>query len=145
MQYAYMNIHVHIEDHMVELVGIDDTSSPHGGHVKGPNFKIMGTRLGITTLYVSSLLINTNILCPQLSSIVRFSVGNLGWRKFKDKTWYQVSASQQSGHEILSQPIKVEVYAPPRIHPPNIFLAPGASYVVCSGYKYLLVYSLFSS
>ncbi|KAK4603548.1 hypothetical protein RGQ29_012174 [Quercus rubra] len=91
-QYAYMNIHVHIEDHIVELVGIDDTSSPHGGHVKGPNFKIMGTRLGISTLYVS--------------------------------------ASQQSGHEILSQPIKVEVYAPPRIHPPNIFLAPGASYVL---------------
>lgn len=46
-------------------------------------------------------------------------------------TLNQVSALQQSGHEIFSQPIKVEVYAPPRIHPHDIFLVPGASYVVC--------------
>ena len=39
---------------------------------------------------------------------------------------------QHSGLEIRSQAIKVEVYAPPRIHPDNIFLLPGASYVVCS-------------
>ncbi|KAF5479668.1 hypothetical protein F2P56_000470 [Juglans regia] len=91
-QYAYMNIHVHIEDHIVKLVGIADTSSSRGEYVNSPNFEIMGTHLGITTLYVS--------------------------------------ASQQSGHEILSQPIKVEVYAPPRIHPPDIFLTPGASYVL---------------
>ncbi|KAE8021482.1 hypothetical protein FH972_007367 [Carpinus fangiana] len=93
-QYAYMNIHVHNEDHIIELIDIDDTSSPRDGYVnvKVPNFKIMGTHLGITTLYVS--------------------------------------ASQQSGHEILSQPIQIEVYAPPTIHPPDIFLAPGASYVL---------------
>lgn len=91
-QYTYMNIHVHIEDHVVNLVDIDCTSSPCHGYVHSANFTIKGTRLGITTLYVS--------------------------------------ASQQSGQEILSQPIKIEVYAPPRIHPPDIFLAPGASYVL---------------
>lgn len=32
----------------------------------------------------------------------------------------------------MSQPVKVEVYAPPQIHPHDLFLAPGASYVVCS-------------
>jgi hypothetical protein len=83
MQYAYMNIHVHIEDHIVELIGIDDTSSPHGGYVNAWNFKIMGTHLGITTLYVSPLLINTNILRPQLAFIVRFSVGKLGHASLK--------------------------------------------------------------
>ncbi|KAJ9135376.1 hypothetical protein P3X46_032567 [Hevea brasiliensis] len=41
-----------------------------------------------------------------------------------------VSAKQQSGHEILSQPIKIEVYAPLRIHPHDIFLVPGSSYVL---------------
>ncbi|KAL7256965.1 hypothetical protein ACSBR1_010830 [Camellia fascicularis] len=41
-----------------------------------------------------------------------------------------VSARQQSGREILSQPIKVEVYAPPILHPSDIFLVPGASYVL---------------
>lgn len=41
-------------------------------------------------------------------------------------------ARRHSGHEILSQPIKVEVYAPLRIYPQDVFLAPGASYVVCA-------------
>ncbi|KAL4333569.1 hypothetical protein GQ457_07G002330 [Hibiscus cannabinus] len=59
-QYAYMNIHVHIEDDVVELVDKDDFSSP-------------------------------------------------------------------VGHEILSQAIKVEVYAPPTIHPPSIFLVLGGA------------------
>ncbi|KAL2529004.1 Nuclear pore complex protein [Forsythia ovata] len=45
-------------------------------------------------------------------------------------TTIYLSTVQQSGHEILSQPVKVEVYAPPRIHPGNIFLVPGASYVL---------------
>lgn len=67
LQFAYMNIHVHIEDHIVKLIGIADTSSPRGKYVNSPNFEIVGTHLGITTLYVSSLLIYTNILCLQLS------------------------------------------------------------------------------
>lgn len=45
-------------------------------------------------------------------------------------TTIYLSAIQHSGHEIVSQPVKVEVYAPPRIHPSDIFLVPGASYVL---------------
>ncbi|XP_022740408.1 nuclear pore complex protein GP210 isoform X2 [Durio zibethinus] len=91
-QYAYMNIHVHIEDDIVELFDKDDISTYAGGYVGAQTFKIRAKHLGITTLYVS--------------------------------------ARQHSGHEILSQAIKVEVYAPPTIHPPKIFLVPGASYLL---------------
>ncbi|RYR07176.1 hypothetical protein Ahy_B05g074493 isoform E [Arachis hypogaea] len=45
-------------------------------------------------------------------------------------TTLHVSAVQHSGHIIQSQAIKVEVYAPPVIHPRDIFLLPGASYVL---------------
>ncbi|GLU11334.1 hypothetical protein SLE2022_280890 [Rubroshorea leprosula] len=45
-------------------------------------------------------------------------------------TTLYVSARQHSGHEILSQVIKVEVYALPAIHPHDIFLLPGASYML---------------
>ncbi|KAH9624818.1 hypothetical protein KSS87_018134 [Heliosperma pusillum] len=40
-----------------------------------------------------------------------------------------VTARQHSGLEILSQTIKVEVYNSPVVHPSNMFLVPGASYV----------------
>ena len=53
MQFAFMNIQVHIEDHIVEFVSSDDVSSLGGGYVKTPQFKITATHLGITTLYVS--------------------------------------------------------------------------------------------
>lgn len=88
-QFAYMSIHVHIEDNMVEIADADDSSSP--GYVRGPKFNVVAKYLGITTLYVS--------------------------------------ARQHSGHRIMSQAIKVEVYAPPEIYPHNIFLLPGASYM----------------
>ncbi|XP_062000134.1 uncharacterized protein LOC133717348 isoform X2 [Rosa rugosa] len=45
-------------------------------------------------------------------------------------TTFFVNALQQSGHEILSQPIMMEVYAGPEIHLHDIFLVPGASYVL---------------
>jgi hypothetical protein len=45
--------------------------------------------------------------------------------------WNQVSAMQRSGHVVQSQAIRVEVYKAPRIHPHEIFLVPGASYMVC--------------
>ncbi|CAN0904175.1 Nuclear pore complex protein GP210 [Linum grandiflorum] len=45
-------------------------------------------------------------------------------------TTLYVSARQQSGHEILSQPIQVEVFAPLKLQPEEIFLAPGASYML---------------
>ncbi|CAN4080170.1 unnamed protein product [Withania somnifera] len=91
-QYVYMNIHVHIGDHIIELVNEDDLSCCGDGYVNVPSFRIRAIRLGVTTLYVS--------------------------------------ARQHSGHEILSHPIKVEVYAPPRIDPSDIFLVPGASYML---------------
>ncbi|TYI63709.1 hypothetical protein E1A91_D09G035200v1 [Gossypium mustelinum] len=91
-QYASINIHVHIEDDIVELADKDDFSSPSGRYIGAQTFKIRAKHLGVTTLYVS--------------------------------------ARRHSGHELLSQAIKVEVYAPPTIHPPNIFLVPGASYLL---------------
>lgn len=91
-QYSYMNIRVHIEDHIVDVIESFDIASAIDGYVKAPNFIIQARHLGVTTLYLS--------------------------------------ARQQSGLEILSQPIKIEVYAPPSIHPSDIFLVPGASYVL---------------
>lgn len=74
-----MNIHVHIEDHIVKLVDIADTSSPHGEYVNSPNFEIMGTHLGITTLYVSLLLIDTDILCLQSAHCLNSPSGFWGY------------------------------------------------------------------
>ncbi|KAL3526095.1 hypothetical protein ACH5RR_014467 [Cinchona calisaya] len=91
-QYVYMDIHIHFEDHIFELLDDWELQSPRDGYVRAPNFTIRGTHLGVTSLYLS--------------------------------------ARQHSGHEVLSQQIKVEVYAPPRIHPSEIFLVPGASYVL---------------
>lgn len=91
-QYAYMKIHVRIEDPIVELVDKNGMPSDAGGYVNAPNFTISAKDLGFTTLYVS--------------------------------------VRQQSGHEILSQSIKIEVYAPLRIHPDDIFLVPGACYML---------------
>ncbi|XP_068664790.1 nuclear pore complex protein GP210 isoform X3 [Aristolochia californica] len=45
-------------------------------------------------------------------------------------TTLHVSARRQSGHELLSQLVKVEVYAPLQLLPEDIFLSPGASYVL---------------
>ncbi|KAI6671315.1 hypothetical protein NL676_006200 [Syzygium grande] len=90
-QYVYMDLQVHIEDDIVELVDINNDSSRDDAY-KGPSFIIIAENIGVTTLYVS--------------------------------------VKQQSGHELLSQSIKIEVYAPPRIHPYELSLAPGASYVL---------------
>ncbi|KAK4782397.1 hypothetical protein SAY86_016499 [Trapa natans] len=91
-QYAFMNIQVHIEDSVVELVHGDDSPIPMDGHVNGPSFVILAKRLGTTNIHAS----------------------------FR----------QTSGKELLSEHIKLEVYAPLIIHPSDIFLAPGASYVL---------------
>ncbi|XP_027357563.1 nuclear pore complex protein GP210 isoform X2 [Abrus precatorius] len=91
-QFVFMNLHVHVEDNIIELVDSDHFSILVGGLVNAPSFKIKGGHLGITTLYVSAI--------------------------------------QHLGHVIQSQAIKVEVYAAPRIHPQDIFLLPGASYVL---------------
>ncbi|KAF4381614.1 hypothetical protein F8388_021242 [Cannabis sativa] len=68
--------------------------------------------------------------------ILSFDGGHLNAPKFEIMakhlgiTTLYVTAVRHSGHEILSQPIKIEVYAPPRIHPQDIFLAPGAYFVL---------------
>ncbi|KAJ8750145.1 hypothetical protein K2173_014060 [Erythroxylum novogranatense] len=91
-QYAYMDIHVFIEDQFIELVDNDNALVLQDGYLRASQFKIVAKSLGMTTLHVS--------------------------------------ARQQSGHEITSQPIKVEIYEPLRIHPHDIFLVPGASYML---------------
>jgi hypothetical protein len=53
MQFVYMNLHVHVEDTIIELLDTDGLSSLVGRHVNAPSFKIKGRYLGITTLYVS--------------------------------------------------------------------------------------------
>ncbi|KAL9154800.1 hypothetical protein ABFS82_10G140800 [Erythranthe guttata] len=45
-------------------------------------------------------------------------------------TTIYLSATKPSGHKILSQPVMLEVYSPPRLHPSDIFLVPGSSYSV---------------
>jgi len=47
----------------------------------------------------------------------------------------KVTARQQSGQEIYTQTVKVEVYTPPVVHPHDIFLVPGASFVVRAFYN----------
>ncbi|KAL8043788.1 hypothetical protein ABFX02_08G007800 [Erythranthe guttata] len=81
-QYIYMNIHVQIEENIVEVVE----------NLHGPSFTLQATRLGVTTIYLSAI--------------------------------------KPSGHKILSQLVMLEVYAPPEVHPSDIFLVPGSSYVV---------------
>lgn len=51
----------------------------------------------------------------------------------------QVSARQQSGFEIFSQRIKLEVYRPLKMHPGYIYLTPGASYTVLSYFNAILM------
>lgn len=49
-----MNIQVHIEDHIVDLVDDDnDISSIGVGYVNSPKFMILAKHLGVTILYVS--------------------------------------------------------------------------------------------
>jgi len=64
MQFVYMNIHVHVEDTIIELLDAHSLSSLDGRHVNAPSFKIKGRYLGITTLYVSllSMCINPTLI-----------------------------------------------------------------------------------
>ncbi|KAJ4827574.1 hypothetical protein Tsubulata_004795 [Turnera subulata] len=107
-QFAYMNIHVFLDDDIVELVGDDAIAITAGEFINAASFRIIAKQLGVTTLYVS--------------------------------------VRQQSGHEIRSQPIKLEVYAPLGIHPHDIFLVPGASYMLTvKGGPTIGVYTKFAS
>lgn len=53
LQYAFMNIQVHIEDSVVELLNGGDSSTNDNGYVNGPSFVIVAKRLGTTNLHVS--------------------------------------------------------------------------------------------
>lgn len=51
-----MNIQVHIDNQIVDIVDDDnDISSSAGGYVNSPNFMIMAKHLGLTIIYVSLL------------------------------------------------------------------------------------------
>ncbi|KAJ0969107.1 hypothetical protein J5N97_021984 [Dioscorea zingiberensis] len=91
-QFIYMNIHVHLEDGVLDLVDGSRSSRIGSWTIYGSNFSVRALDVGTTTLYVS--------------------------------------ARQQSGLEIFSQLVKLEVYKPLRIHPRYIYLAPGASYTL---------------
>ncbi|KAL0919081.1 hypothetical protein M5K25_011150 [Dendrobium thyrsiflorum] len=84
-----MNIHVHLEDGIVEVIGKNNSSSIV---MVCSNFSVRAATVGITTIYVR--------------------------------------ARQRSGHERLSQSVKVEVYKPLQLHPDYIYLTPGSSYLL---------------
>ncbi|XP_020590904.1 LOW QUALITY PROTEIN: nuclear pore complex protein GP210 [Phalaenopsis equestris] len=88
-QFEFMNIHVHIEDGIVEVIGKNNSSSIA---MVGPSFSVRAATVGITTIYVR--------------------------------------VRQWSGHERLSQNVKVEVYKPLLLHPNYIYLTPGSSYML---------------
>ncbi|XWS30400.1 hypothetical protein CRYUN_Cryun24cG0114100 [Craigia yunnanensis] len=70
--YAYMNIHVHIEDDIVELVDKDDISSLGGGYISAQNFKIRAKHLSITTLYILLATVYGNsddVICKAYGTI----------------------------------------------------------------------------
>ncbi|CAK9176162.1 unnamed protein product [Ilex paraguariensis] len=87
----------------------------------------MSTRVHIEDDIVE-LADNYDLFSP-VDGYVKGSTFTIQARHLGFTTLY-VSATQQSGREILSQPVKVEVYKPPSIHPNDIFLVPGASYVL---------------
>lgn len=71
VQYVYMDLQVHIEDDIVELVDGNNDSSRDDAY-KGPSFIIIGENIGVTTLYVSS----SSAWCKHIFSFVyinRFS------------------------------------------------------------------------
>ncbi|ONM20895.1 Nuclear pore complex protein GP210 [Zea mays] len=84
-QFKYMDIELHLDDEILELIGPSES-------MDGPEFSIKAAKIGITSLYVST--------------------------------------KQSSGHRVLSQVVKVEVYGPLQIHPEYIYLTPGASFVL---------------
>lgn len=84
-QFKYMDIELHLDDEILELIGPSES-------MDGPEFSIKAAKIGFTSLYVST--------------------------------------KQSSGHRVLSQVVKVEVYGPLQIHPEYIYLTPGASFVL---------------
>jgi len=53
LKYDYMNMHVHIDDGILELVSMNDSSGLGGWIISRPYFSVKAVVLGIATLYVS--------------------------------------------------------------------------------------------
>ncbi|KAF7130117.1 hypothetical protein RHSIM_Rhsim10G0015700 [Rhododendron simsii] len=104
------------------LAGIDD-----GSTFDPSQYIYMGIRAHIDDPIVE--LVNNDDFPSPLDGYVKAPSFIIRARHIGVTTLY-ISAKQHSGRQILSQPIKVEVYAPPILHPSDIFLAPGASYVL---------------
>lgn len=56
MQYVYMNIHVHIEDGILDVVNGSLSSSIGSWIIYRSNFSVRALDVGTTTLYVSLIL-----------------------------------------------------------------------------------------
>ncbi|KAI8533615.1 hypothetical protein RHMOL_Rhmol10G0023300 [Rhododendron molle] len=104
------------------LAGIDD-----GSTFDPSQYIYMGIRAHIDDPIVE--LVNNDDFPSPLDGYVKAPSFIIRARHIGVTTLY-ISAKQHSGRQILSQPIKVEVYAAPILHPSDIFLAPGASYVL---------------
>lgn len=104
------------------LAGIDD-----GSTFNPSQYIYMGIRAHIDDPIVE--LVDNDDFTSPLDGYVKAPSFIIRARHIGVTTLY-ISTKQQTGQQILSQPIKVEVYAPPTLHPSDIFLAPGASYVL---------------
>uniref|UniRef100_A0A1J3FQQ1 BIG2 domain-containing protein n=1 Tax=Noccaea caerulescens TaxID=107243 RepID=A0A1J3FQQ1_NOCCA len=109
--------------HSIDLLtGIDD-----GTTFDSSQYPLMDIMVHIEDDLVEHVTADDNSL--SFGEHVATSSFKIAARRLGITTLY-VSARQQSGDKVLSQTIKVEVYAPPRLHPQGIFLVPGASYVL---------------
>ncbi|CAN8257909.1 unnamed protein product [Cochlearia groenlandica] len=109
--------------HSVDLLaGIDD-----GMTFDSSQYPLMDLMVHIEDDIVEHVTFSDNSL--SVGEQVATSSFKLAARRLGITTLH-VSARQQSGDKVLSQTIRVEVYAPPRLHPQGIFLVPGASYVL---------------
>ncbi|ESQ46942.1 hypothetical protein EUTSA_v10027618mg [Eutrema salsugineum] len=109
--------------HSIDLLtGIDD-----GTTFDSSQYPLMDIMVHIEDDLVEHVTVDDNSL--SVGEHVITSSFKIAARRLGITTLY-VSARQRSGDKVLSQSIKVEVYAPPRLHPQGIFLVPGASYVL---------------
>lgn len=69
-----MNIHVHLEDGVLELVDNDGFSRLSGGEIHGPKFLIRAAQLGVTTFHVCVFSPWTHAFSPDHQFMVLFFV-----------------------------------------------------------------------
>ncbi|KAL0662458.1 hypothetical protein Bca4012_099295 [Brassica carinata] len=109
--------------HSIDLLtGIDD-----GTTFDSSQYPLMDIMVHIEDDLAEHVSVDDNPL--SVGEHVATSSFKVAARRLGITTLY-VSARQESGDKVVSQTIKLEVYAPPRLHPQGIFLVPGASYVL---------------